>query len=260
MTANRSRQDTARWRCCLLAATLIWAALIGLTVATPQALAGDTAMKDCEQEDSSPLAIRACTNVLQGEGLAPEVRARLLTRRGNAWIIEEDNEEAVADFTRALELDKAHIRALRGRARAFTLLDKHEEAAGDWGRIIALDPESATNYLKRAESWLAAGNTSAAMADYDKVAALDPRSIEAHIGRGNVYVALDERANALSAFDRAHAIDPGNFAPDLARAEAAERWGDTKMAIENYSKVLGFRGTVWKARQSLKRLGVDTPP
>ena len=99
------------------------------------------------------------------------------------------------------------------------------------------------------------------MADYGKIFEINPESLKAHLGRANVFVTLNDREKALAEFARAQAIDPKNLAPYIARAEAAERWGDTKMAIENYLVVV--RNNTRSAgpyRKALQRLGVDTPP
>ncbi len=90
------------------------------------------------------------------------------------------------------------------------------------------------------------------MADFHKVISLNPKSIDGFIGRANAFVALKDRDNALAEFARAEAIDPRHFAPYLARGEAAEIWGDTKLAIENYGMALKVNTTVWAARKSLK--------
>ena len=81
------------------------------------------------------------------------------------------------------------------------------------------------------------------------------------MGRGNVFVTLSDREKALAEFARAQAIDPQNPAPYIARAEAAEQWGDTKMAIENYLFVVqNNTRSAGPYRKALQRLGVDTPP
>lgn len=239
---------------------LIASLLAAATLLGAPARAREYELKDCEQDDRAWLALRACTQLLQGAEFSNEEKARIYARRGLAWIIEDDLDEALADFTRAIELNPKDLRALTGRARTLTLLEQHAKAAEDWTAVIALDPDAEANHLKRGVSHLAAGNTAAAMADFDKSIALDPKNIDGFIGRANVFVALKDKEKALIEFARAEAIDPKHFAPYLARAEAAEVWGDTKLAIENYGKALSLKTTVWTARKSLKRLGVDTPP
>ncbi len=244
-------------------AAVAMAAGFGCNVATLRAESANPQtydLKDCEQDDRAWLALRACTSLLKSADLADQDRSRIQARRGLAWITEDDASEAVADFSRALELDSNNVRALVGRARAYTLLANYDAARKDWTSVLALDPNSQDVRLKRAASHLAFGDAASALADYNAVVANDPNNIEGYIGRAIAYVAIKDRDAAMKEFDRAQALDPGNFAPYLARAEAAEVWGDTKLAITNYSKALSLKTTVWAARKALKRLGIDTPP
>lgn len=221
-------------------------------------------MKDCEQQDSSPLALRACTELLKAGDLDDATRVRLWFRRGQAWMIEDEASEAVADFTQMLALAPKHIKGRTSRARANTLLGNHVAAVQDWSALIELKPEPAdleALYLERGASELAAGNTNAAMADYDTVLKSDPKSIKAHVGRAGVYQALNNRDKFMEEIAAARVLDPGEPISYFELAEAAERWGDTKLAIENYITALKMnpRG-FWNARKALKRLGVDSPP
>lgn len=212
-------------------------------------------MKDCEQQDWARPALRACSAILQSGALTRDVEARVRLARGRAWLREEEPEEAVTDFTRAIEIEPANFEALRGRIRAYTVLEKPALAAKDWSAIIALKPEAEENYVARAAALLAAGDTSAALADFDKAVTLNPKSIPGHIGRGKVFVALDRRELALKAFDTAQAIDPNNFAPYLARGEAADKWGDEKAAIANYSNALRRNTVLWDASKNRSSSG-----
>ena len=241
-------------------ARFIFCGLAAAALLASPGLAQSYELKDCEQEDSASLSLRACTALLQRSELSNQDRARIHARRGLAWLIEDDADDALADFTSAIKLNPRDLRALAGRARTHTLLEQHTKAASDWSAVIALNPDTETNYLKRGASLLAASDLSGAMADFDKAVALNPKSIDGFIGRANVFVALKDKDKALAEFARAEAIDPQHSAPYVARAEAAEIWGDTKLAIENYGRALTVNTTVWAARKSLKRLGIDTPP
>lgn len=236
------------------------AIMLGLTGASPSPA---QSLPDCEQADRAWLALRLCSQLIDGPQANDSDRGRALTRRGFAWLIEDEPIQAAADFSRALAIDAGNVRALEGRARARTIEEKHDLAAADWTAAIekSRDESEVEKYrLERGVSLIAAGRLPEALADYDKVLAAKPESVEGMIGRANVFAAQGARAWALSEYDRAKAIDPKNFAPYLAQAEAAERWGDSKMAIENYSTALSLKTTVWTARKALKRLGIDTPP
>lgn len=234
--------------------------LFALHVMSHPALAQTGLFKDCTQDDSARLALRACTSLLQQDNLKPEALAAIYTARGRAWLREEEAEEAVSDFTRALELQPDSPALLQDRARAHTRLGAHRQAAADWSAIIALAPAADTAYLRRADAYLAAGDTAAALADFDAVLSRNGANVEARIGRGNVFVALDQKADAYREFDIAQELAPGGWQVYHARGVAADNWGDTKLAIENYTRTLQLNTVNWDARRALRRLGLVNIP
>ncbi len=236
--------------------------LVALRLSAPAdaAHAQTHTLHDCTQDNSARLALRACTALLQQSDLKAENLAAIYAARGRAWLREEEPDEAVSDFTRALEMQPANPALLQDRARAHTRLGAHKDAAADWSVLIALLPGSDTAYLRRADANLAAGDTAAALADFDSVLGRDDRNVEARIGRGNVFVALDQKADAYREFDLAQQIAPENWRVYHARGTAADKWGDTKLAIENYTRTLHLNTVNWDARRALRRLGLVNIP
>ena len=218
------------------------------------------ALKDCLQDDSARLALRACSALLQGSELSAGDKVKAYASRGRAWLREEEPEEAIADFTRVLEASPGNSEILRLRARAHTQREDHKAAAADWSAIVAGDPTADGPVLARASSWLAAGDATAALADYDLVLARNPKSIEARIGRGNVFAAQDRKAEAYHEFDLAQDLDAAAWQVYHARGVAADKWGDTKIAVENYSQTLRLNTVNWDARRALRRLGIINVP
>ncbi len=219
-------------------------------------------MADCEQDDSSPRAVRACSSVLNGaaSNLDPATRARVYQLRGRAWIMEEEFHAAIEDYSSALELEPNSIVALAGRAKANTLQGLHKASAADWGSLIALNPKNDEYLRNRGSSLLAAGLHSEALAQFDASLQLNPQGVEAYIGRASVYDAMHQRDQALKEFDRGIAIKPDYLPLYWERAQMAERWGEKPLAIKSYEMVLKINGVYAHARKALVRLGVETPP
>lgn len=232
----------------------------GIAGLAPLSAEETVTLAQCLQDDSARLGLRACSALLQGSELQVEDRAKAYAARGKAWLREEEPDEAVADFTRALEGKPPDPAILALRARAYSQLGDHKAAAQDWSQIAALNPERHEPYLKRAESLLAAGDTAGALADYDRVLGLDAGSTEARIGRGNVFAALNDKDKAYKEFDLAQAARPDDWRVYHARGTAADRWGDTKLAIENYSRTLRLNTVNWDARRALRRMGIINVP
>lgn len=217
--------------------------------------------KECEQTNVATLSLRACSALLEAPSLSDQDRARYLARRGAAWLTEEDPEQAIADFTRALALVPANGETLKGRARAYKQLGKHELAAADFSAEIGqspVTPETEPLYFEYAESLFAAGKSDAALAVYDKILIATPASIKARIGRARVFASREDRDKALAEFDAALKVDARESSVIFARAEAAESWGDTASAIADYRKFIDLNNRKgWVAHQALRRLGAE---
>lgn len=223
---------------------------------------------ECEQHDTAWLAIRACTALLDGQNIDAAARSRYLTSRGDAWIKEEEPQQAVEDYTRAIEADPANMTALAGRARTYKNLGQHDSAINDWTRALdkagtdtsAGGPTIEEIYLERGTSLGASGKTAAAIADFAKVLELNPKSAKAHLASAAAYATANDRAKALEEFELAIKAAPTDIAPYMARAQAAERWGDQNLAIDSYLGAVKVnpRGA-WYARKALQRLGVENP-
>ena len=240
-------------------ATGLLACATMLAIATP-ALSQQTDMQNCEQEDSSPIAVRACSVVLSAPGLSASETVRVYTRRGRAWIMEEEPAAAEEDFTHVLAVEPKNAEALQGRASALTAQGKHAAAVEDWTRMIDLYPAHDEYYRNRGASLLAAGKYDEALADYSQSLKINPKGVDAYIGRASVYEAMKDRDKTSKEFELAIAVEP-NFLPIYwARAQTAERWGEKDVAIQNYVQVLRINGVYAHARKALVRLGVDTPP
>lgn len=243
------------------ATRLLSAAAFALGCAFFPSFSGAYEAKDCDQDDVASLALRACSALLDSPSLSDKERARYLARRGAAWLTEEDPEQAVADFTRALALEPANAETLHGRARAYRQLGKHEPASADFSAAIGqspVTPETEPLYFEHAESLFAAGNSAGALAGYEKILAASPKNIKARIGRARIYASLKDREKALAEFDAALQVDAKEPSIFLARAEAAETWGDVTAAIADYKTFIQLNNRQgWVAVRALRRLGAE---
>lgn len=93
-------------------------------------------------------------------------------RLGEALLEQERPEEALAEFTKAIELEDAS-EYLRGRARALMALEKPDEALADINKSIDLEPE-AESLQVRAELLAALGKRDEAIENYSTAISLDP--------------------------------------------------------------------------------------
>ena len=222
-------------------------------------------IQECAQDDVASFAIRACTALINSTKFntlefSIEDRARIFAWRGKAWMTEGDPADAVADYTRAIELDPANVATLKDRALAYTKLGEHAKAVEDWTGLLTRQPDNDQFYRFRGTSLLAAGRHGDALADFDKSLEINSGGIDAYLGRAAVYDSLGDQAKARREFERAIAVKPGYLAIYWERAVMAERWGEQNSAIKDYEMVLKINGVYSHARKALRRLGIEHPP
>ncbi|WP_188191665.1 tetratricopeptide repeat protein [Nonomuraea sp. SYSU D8015] len=192
-------------------------------------------------------------------------RAQLLAAAGHA-------EEALADYTRAIETDPGYPDYYLDRGNLLHALGRAEEALADYEAVMRLSPPFPEAYYNRSELRFAAGDLEGARADLDHTLELDPGFVPAYVNRSGIYASTGdyglaredvERGLALAprdphllcvlaqveladgrlpearaAYDAALTIDPGLVAAWAGRAELAFERGDHDAALADLARAL----------------------
>lgn len=228
----------------------------------PQQPAGGEVLtlKDCEQTDSAPLVVRACTHFLNTSRLEPAERVRILILRAVGWAKEEEFATAADDYSAVLQLEPDNVKALEGRADARHKLGQFLTAAEDYTRLIAHNPGNDGYFRSRALARMGAHRYDEALADFDKSLALNPAEVEAYMGRAQVFNAMKDREKVKAEFEKGIAVNDRYLPLFWMRGEMAREWGDKELALESYAKVLAINSLHEDARRRMFYLGVLHPP
>lgn len=81
----------------------------------------------------------------------------MLWKRANLLEATNKQAEALADLSKAIELNPKNMRPLEDRARLLERQHRYGEAIEDLGRLLKLDPTEETIYFKRGKLYLATG-------------------------------------------------------------------------------------------------------
>ena len=116
---------------------------------------------------------------------------------------ENRQDEAVALFTRAIQLDPASAEAHYQRAAVFARRGSYEEAKADLKRVIKLDPRHFESH--RLIDWLLArqGAWDEIIAYWDRFIALEPNNAPAYLERAGAYRHKGDMQRALADLDKA---------------------------------------------------------
>src|SRR5450631_3164985 len=105
--------------------------------------------------------------------------------------------EAVASYTKAIEITPDDPRLMLGRGNAYAALKQSTEAIADYNRAIAIDPGLAAAFIRRAAVFTARMEFAKAIADYGSALALAP-SPQLYYQRARLYIIRGEDNPALA--------------------------------------------------------------
>lgn len=193
------------------AAVLGAAAAIVLTVvASARTQAEQSQMRAiCADNRTEPnLRISACTVVILKAKEAPGNLAITYYNRGFGYQGTADYDRAIADYSKAIDLNPKFANAYNNRGTVYGIKGDHDRAIADFTKAIDLDPKDANAFNNRCFARAITGQAQAALADCDTALRLKPDYADAFANRALAYYLLARYDEALADYDRALKLDP----------------------------------------------------
>lgn len=103
--------------------------------------------------------IRACTGLIESGSRQPLDQA--YAKRGAAYFLRKQDQEAMADFDRWVKLTPGDAQAYLNRGHLFFAEQRYEPAIKDYDHAITLEPENIAAWLGRGRAYFKAGYTDA---------------------------------------------------------------------------------------------------
>ncbi|GAB6391293.1 MAG: tetratricopeptide repeat protein [Treponematales bacterium] len=144
--------------------------------------------------------------------------------------------EAVACYTRALELDPDCAEARLKRAMLLQVLKRLDEAEADYTWLIERDGADREARSRRAYVYRLAGRYEEGIADFNRLLEREPDRTEYLGGRGHIYLLNEQYEEALADFSRALELEPKNGARLGNIGEVYVRQGRTEEALATYKE------------------------
>jgi len=146
--------------------------------------------------------------------------------------IAEDNiEQALMDFSAAIEIDDEYIDAYIKRAKIYCEQEDYESAIEDYTTLINLKPNSSEYYNSRGWAYYLNDEEDKAILDFNKVIEIEPNNVDAFHNRAAAYHSLNDYKNALKDWCSAISLRPDN---SLLLARRAR----TNSAVEKFDEAL----------------------
>lgn len=165
----------------------------------------------CKLHKSSSDLPGALADFTKAIELDPEsAEARIL--RGEVLFSQRSYKAALADFERGVALDASYPRALYDRGMARLQTGDLGGAIADLDRHLAAEPDDTWGYIGRADVRRAMNDTLRELADLNKAVQVDPENARARADRGALLAKQGKLAEAKKDLEQAVALDPSTSA------------------------------------------------
>jgi membrane associated rhomboid family serine protease/lipoprotein NlpI len=196
----------------------------------------------CAGGGDTEKTIKACTAIIQANKEGYKEIAASLIYRGLAYTQQKQNDLALLDLNRAVELDP-NPAALAARAAIFTTLRRYNEGIQDYGRAISLTKDSRLLpgiLALRASAYIGNGQIREAAKDIDRALSIDPTNATAlNVGAG-IYIDQGEYDQAIDGLNRALQHAPADSDLYWVRGEAKMFKGPPESAIDDLRRAVVF--------------------
>jgi tetratricopeptide (TPR) repeat protein len=235
--------------------------LLILLLAMPQAMAEGEAL--CDRAAADPEgAIPACTQLIEHPRQGTNIAAAY-TNRGVAKFTKGYLDDAVADFTSALNQNPKFVDAFKDRGLAYKVQGVLDKAVDDFNQAIRLESNSPGLYNLRGATLLDKLEFNRAIADFEKAISLDQKYTNAFVNRGLAFVFTRRLSRAVADFDMVVRLSPKDPLGYLNRAMARMDMGNFTGAVADYDEAIRLdpsksgpytrRGEAWRLQGDLQR-------
>jgi len=134
------------------------------------------------------------------EGQLPG-HAMYYSNRGDRYLNNGNYDQAIAEYTQAIELDPSLTSFYYNRGLAYSNKADYDNAISDFSQVIRMNPKDGGAYFERGYNYSMKGDPELAIADYTQVIQLDPKNAYAYNNRGLSYENLGQTEEAIQDFE-----------------------------------------------------------
>ncbi|MBX3266587.1 MAG: tetratricopeptide repeat protein [Acidobacteria bacterium] len=147
-------------------------------------------------------------------------------------------EQAIAEFSRAIQLDPRFVNAYNNRGIAYKRLNQLDRSIADFTKGISIDPKDADLFSNRASVYALQKNYDRAEMDYSEAIRLAPREIKQYYRRGDMRLDQSRFDAAIADYSTIISIDPGESGAYLNRGVALIKLGKVLDAFADYRRAI----------------------
>jgi tetratricopeptide (TPR) repeat protein len=156
---------------------------------------------------------------------------------GQKKLRQQNYQDAIALFNRALAANPSNLNAYYSRGAAFFSLQDYAAAINNFDRLLNVSPNYPLAYFYRGYIRAAKQDYSGAIADYNRAIELNANFDPAYTNRGFAYAKLGDTQSAIADYNRAIELNPESAAAYYNRGLAFGRdLGDYQQALADFTR------------------------
>lgn len=180
-------------------------------------------------------------------------------RRGESLVRNGQDEEALAEFDRAVDLNNQHWKALHNRGVSLAHIGRIDEAIADFSGVLKLKQDYPNSWFNRGELLYEKGQFEQATADYNKAIELDSEDPGFYNSRGHAHYQLRQFDRAVADYDKSIQYDPQNPAAHVNRGDVLLELGRYEGAAKDYMTAIELDPNLGRAYQSAAWMMASCP-
>ena len=165
--------------------------------------------------------------------LAEELCARGLSLRDRG-----DNENALVNFNKAIELAPENARYYDNRGISFARMSCYEEAIADFKKALQLEPHQVQRYHNLGAAYTESGDLKQALDSFFEALKYKPDDAQTYYNLGVVRFKLGDKEGAVADYTRSLELRPNNAEAYYNRGVIRRVRGDLNGALADLSEVL----------------------
>ena len=183
--------------------------------------------------------IPVCTKIFDLEQ-EPHEKARAYVHRGIAYLYKGDFDQAITDFTKALELKDNYAEAYCERGIAYSVKDDLDRAIADFTKALELKVNYAEAYHNRGVAYSLKDDLDQAITDFTEALEIDHDDAETHRGCGLAWSRKGDHERAIAYFNESIRLRPENSMMYVDRGITYDEKGDYGQAIADFTKAINL--------------------
>ncbi|PSL45577.1 tetratricopeptide repeat protein [Chitinophaga niastensis] len=159
-------------------------------------------------------------------------------KRGKIYSNRKQDDAAIAEYAKAIGINPSYAGCYFIRGNAYYEKQQYDLAIADFTKVIELSPKDVDAYFNRGVMYKKKEKYDLALADYAKVIELSPKDASLYGNRGNIYLMQEKADLAFSDYAKAIELDPKNALYYVSRGNIYVRWEQWDAALNDYNKAI----------------------